>query len=283
MRSRASTFEIGHPKLITPMFFRHLGTVMESLTFEMGQEGPANGTVQLVAQGEEKAAATIDATPDAYQLKRFSQGRGFIRRGGVALAQVSGGNLSFSNNLERVRVIRDDGKIEAADPTIATCTGVMSLRFDGATLVAEAAKGDAVALEYGFSMAEGWALTFELFRVFLPKPKYAIGGPGGVEAMARRLWQRRRYDAAGEAAQRRGELHLRSHGKRTDMGPAALGPDPTPALPGLFMEVIGHRVEHRLDQCDQAAHEHAAGQRIGDRERDREVHAGEAQCFQHRS
>jgi hypothetical protein len=182
MRSRASTFEIGHPKLITPMFFRHLGTVMESLTFEMGQEGPANGTVQLVAQGEEKAAATIDATPDAYQLKRFSQGRGFIRRGGVALAQVTGGSLRFSNNLERVQVIRDDGKIEAADPTIATCTGVMSLRFDGATLVAEAAKGDAVALEYGFSMAEGWALTFELFRVFLPKPKYAIGGPGGVEA-----------------------------------------------------------------------------------------------------
>jgi hypothetical protein len=31
-------------------------------------------------------------------------------------------------------------------------------------------------------MAEGWQLTFELFRVFLPKPKYAVSGPGGVEA-----------------------------------------------------------------------------------------------------
>ncbi|QLH37704.1 MAG: hypothetical protein HWD60_00050 [Defluviicoccus sp.] len=31
-------------------------------------------------------------------------------------------------------------------------------------------------------MAEGWSLTFELFRVFLPKPKYAVSGPGGVEA-----------------------------------------------------------------------------------------------------
>ena len=130
----------------------------------------------------EEAAATIDATPDTFVLKRFSQGRGFIKRGDVPLAGVTAGNLNFSNNLERVRVIRDDGKIEAADPTIATCTGVMSLRFDGATLVAEAANGDAVALEYGFSMAEGWALTFELFRVFLPKPKYAVSGPGGVEA-----------------------------------------------------------------------------------------------------
>ena len=148
----------------------------------MGSEGPANGTVQVVAQGEEKASATIDATPDAFALKRFSQGRGFIKRGGVPLAGVTGGSLTFSNNLERVRVIRDDGKIEAADPTIATCTGAMTVRFDGATLVAEAANGDPVVVEYGFTMAEGWSLSFELFRVFLPKPKYAVSGPGGVEA-----------------------------------------------------------------------------------------------------
>jgi hypothetical protein len=176
------TFEIGHPKLITPVFFRHLGTVMESLAFEMGQVGPANGTVQLVAQGEEKAAATLDATPDAFALKRFSQSRGFIRRGGVPLAGVTGGNLTFSNNLERVRTLREDGRIEAADPTTASCQGTMTVRFDGATLVAEAANGEPVALEYGFSMADGWSLTFELFRVFLPKPKYSVSGPGGVEA-----------------------------------------------------------------------------------------------------
>ena len=176
------TFEIGHPQLVTPVFFRHLGTVMESLAFEMGREGPANGTVQLVAQGEEKASATIDAAPGSFALKRFSQGRGFITRGGSPLAGVTGGSLTFSNNLERVRVIRDDGKIEAAEPTIATCTGAMTLRFDGATLVAEATNGDPVSVEYGFAMAEGWQLSFELFRVFLPKPKYAVSGPGGVEA-----------------------------------------------------------------------------------------------------
>ena len=168
------TFEIGHSKLATPVFFRHLGTVMESLAFEMGREGPATGTVQVVAQGEEKATATVDATPDTFALKRFSQGRGFIKRSGVSLAGVTGGSLTFSNNLERVRVIRDDGRIEAADPTIATCTGAMTVRFDGATLVIEAANGDPVSFEYGFSMAEGWELSFELFRVFLAKPKYAV-------------------------------------------------------------------------------------------------------------
>ena len=58
----------------------------------------------------------------------------------------------------------------------------MTVRFDGATLVAEATNGDPVALEYGYSFADGYSLRFELPRVFLPKPKYAISGPGGVEA-----------------------------------------------------------------------------------------------------
>jgi hypothetical protein len=176
------TIEIGHPKLTAPVFFRHLGTVMESLTFEMGQEGPANARLQLVAQGEERFAATADTSPDAFSLRRFSQGRGFIRRGGAALAGVTGGSLTFSNNLERVRVIREDGKIEAADPTFASAEGSMAVRFDGATLVAEAANGDPVSLEYGFSFVDGYALRFELPRVFLPKPKYSVTGPGGVEA-----------------------------------------------------------------------------------------------------
>jgi hypothetical protein len=176
------TIEIGHPRLTTPVFFRHLGTVMESLTFEMGQEGPANARLQLVAQGEERFAATVDNDPEAFSLRRFSQGRGFIRRGGSALAGVTGGSLTFSNNLERVRVIREDGRIEAADPTFASAEGSMSVRFDGATLVAEAANGDPVSLEYGFSFLDGYALRFELPRVFLPKPKYSVTGPGGVEA-----------------------------------------------------------------------------------------------------
>ena len=136
------TIEIGHRKLVTPVFFRHLGTVAESLAFEMGQEGPVNAKLQLVAQGEEAAGVTADATPDSFSLKRFSQGRGFIRRGGTPLAGVTGGSLTFSNNLERVRVIREDGKIQAADLTFASAQGQLTVRFDGTTLVSEATNGD---------------------------------------------------------------------------------------------------------------------------------------------
>ncbi|MGZ8351472.1 MAG: phage tail tube protein, partial [Allosphingosinicella sp.] len=76
----------------------------------------------------------------------------------------------------------EDGKIEAADPTFASAQGGMTVRFDGTTLVDEATNGAPVAFDYRYSFADGYYLRFELPRVFLPKPKYAIAGPGGVEA-----------------------------------------------------------------------------------------------------
>ena len=174
--------EIGHPKLTTPVFFRHAGAVLEELSFQMGQEGPANATVSVVAQGEETATATLEPNPAAFALRRFSQGRGRIVRAGSPLAGVTSGSLTFSNGIERVRSIREDGRIDGADPTLATCEGSLTVRFDGETLMAEAASGDPVALVYGFAMAEGYALSFTLPRVYLPKPKYSITGPAGVEA-----------------------------------------------------------------------------------------------------
>ena len=42
--------------------------------------------------------------------------------------------------------------------------------------------GDPISLEYGFLTPEGYALKFEIFRIFLPQPKRAIPGPGGVPA-----------------------------------------------------------------------------------------------------
>lgn len=49
-------------------------------------------------------------------------------------------------------------------------------------MVAEALSGDPISLEYGFTASSGHSLSFLLPRVFLPKPKYKIPGPGGVEA-----------------------------------------------------------------------------------------------------
>lgn len=177
------TIEIGHPQLVTPAYFRHVGAVFESLSLSLGEEGPANATIGVVAQGEDKFSTTIDGAPTTYTLRRFSQGLGYIEKAGSALGNVTAAQIDFSNNIERVRVIRQDGRIEGADPALATAQGQMTLRFDGTTLVQEAADGTPVALEYGITMnPEGFYVAFDLPRVFLPKPKYEIPGPGGVEA-----------------------------------------------------------------------------------------------------
>lgn len=178
------TFEIGHGQLTTPVFFRHTGSVLESLAFDLGLEGPANGRIGVVAQAEASASSTIDSTPvSAYAAGRFSQGYGYIKKGGSQLGGVTAGNLTFSNTLERVRTIRPDGKIDAADPTIAVCNGSMTVRFDGDTLVDEAASGDPIDIEYGLLTSGGThLLKFVLPRVFLPQPKRSVTGPGGVSA-----------------------------------------------------------------------------------------------------
>ena len=79
------TFEIGHPKLVTPVFFRQPASVLESLDFEMGLEGPANGTGGSWWRRARPATRRRSTTrPTATRCKRFSQGRGTIKQGGAA-------------------------------------------------------------------------------------------------------------------------------------------------------------------------------------------------------
>lgn len=206
------TIEIGHPQLLTPVFFRHLGTLMESLAFEMGAEGPANASIQLVAQGEERASTTIDAGAGGYPLKRFSQGRGVITRGGQPLAGVTGGSLSVSNNLERVRVLRDDGRIEAAEPTIATCSGQISLRFDGDNAGRRSderrAAGAHLRLQHGRRLGAELRAVPRLPAEAEVQHRRSRRHRSPLR-LARRRRRSRRHTAARTAAQRRRQLRLR--------------------------------------------------------------------------
>ncbi|WP_096700083.1 phage tail tube protein [Magnetospirillum sp. 15-1] len=176
--------EIGHAALATPKFFRHGGAKLDKLAFDMARSGAANASIGVIAQGESEAAATIDITPTSFALKRFSQGSGTIRVGGSQLANVVGGKLSFSNNLERVETIRADGLIDGVDETEATAEGSVDIRFGtDTTLTAAIAAESPVAMEYGFTIpGSAFALTFHLPRVFCPKKKQEIKGPGGIQA-----------------------------------------------------------------------------------------------------
>lgn len=176
------TIEVGHPNLVAPVFYRHVGAMLESLSVDLANDGsPSSAQLQVVAQGETSATTTIDGTPDQFVLIPFSKSCGYVYRDGAALGGVTGGNITFSNNLERIRTIRCDNLIDGADPTTATCNGTVTLRFDNSTLEDVAATGGPIALQYGMHTATGWSLEFDVPAAALSRPKRPIEGPGGVQ------------------------------------------------------------------------------------------------------
>ena len=77
---------------------------------------------------------------------------------------------------------RDGGLIEGADPTIAALTGRIDARFADTTLIDLAAGGTPVDLEFAYTLSAQAKLVLTAHEVYLPKPKLAVEGPGGVQA-----------------------------------------------------------------------------------------------------
>ncbi len=175
--------EFGHTKLATQKHFLNTGAKLDTLSFPMQRTGAAEADLGVIAQGETSGPTAQDASPLSYALKRFNNGKGSIKVAGGQLANVTAGQFSFSNNMEKVETIRDDGLIDGADETEATATGTIDVRFSTDTTLADAIDAETpVALEYGFTIpgGAGHALTFKLPRVFLPRKKLPISGPGGI-------------------------------------------------------------------------------------------------------
>lgn len=179
----SKTLELGHTQLVTPAFYRFAGCKFGTLAFDLSRTGPANATVNVIAQGRASAGTTIDGSAAAYVLDRFSQGRGAVRMNGAQVGNITAGSFSFSNNLEPVETIRSDGLIDGVDEGEATATGGMTVRFANDAALTTAADGQTpVALEYNLSLPIGWLFKVTMPRVFLPKPKATVTGPAGVEA-----------------------------------------------------------------------------------------------------
>jgi hypothetical protein len=135
-----------------------------------------------IAQGETRFGATQGGTPTSLTFSRISQFQGSIKRAGNPVGNLTGGSVTYSNNLEKIETIRDDGLIEGADPTIAALTGRIDVRFADTTLIDLAAGGTPVDLEFAYTLSAQAKLVLTAHEVYLPKPKLAVEGPGGVQA-----------------------------------------------------------------------------------------------------
>ena len=174
------SIEVGQPEV--PAFFMHTGVKLNSIALEFQCAGAAAATIGAVAQGETRYGASQGGTPTSLAFSRISQFQGSITRGGSPVGNLTGGSLTYANNLEKIETIRSDGLIDGADPTVAALTGRIDVRFADTGLIDDAASGTPVDLEFGYTLSATAKVLFTAHEVYLPKPKLAVEGPGGVQA-----------------------------------------------------------------------------------------------------
>ncbi|MFN3628437.1 MAG: phage tail tube protein [Hylemonella sp.] len=188
------SLETGLPDI--PAWFVASGVMVNSLQVGFARSGAANATVGLIAQGETKQAVSLDTTPTTRDILRFNQFQGSIKKGGTALGNVVSAQLTYSNNLERIETIRSDGKIDGADPTVASLTGNLEVRFADTQLIDAATNNTPLELTFAYTIDATKRLTFIAHEVYLPKPKLSISGPGGIQATFE--WQAAKNVAANK-------------------------------------------------------------------------------------
>ncbi|MDD3371504.1 MAG: phage tail tube protein, partial [Alphaproteobacteria bacterium] len=152
------------------------------MQLSFARSGGASATINCIAQGESRASASAGGTPTELTMTRFNQFQGAVKKDGVQLGNVTGAQLTYTNNLEKIETIRDDGKIDGADPTVAALTGSIEVRFADTSLIDAATNNTPVELTFGYTIDADRSIIFKAHEVYLPKPKLSISGPGGVHA-----------------------------------------------------------------------------------------------------
>lgn len=174
--------EVGLPQV--PSFGMNYGVTGNIMRIAMSRGGLLNATLGLIAQGETLSSTTSAGTPSAVTIERFAQATGTVKQGATTLADIVSADFTFSNSIDKVEVIRGDGRIGGADAGMAMASGTIVCRFGDTTLLDIATGGTPVDLNFGWTKAgtPNSSLLFDLPRVFLPRSKRPITGPAGVQA-----------------------------------------------------------------------------------------------------
>jgi hypothetical protein len=174
------SIEVGMPDV--PSYGMNFGAGANTLAISLQRSGLLNATIGIIAQGETRSTSSGAGVPAESVIERFTQFTGTIRRDGVPLGNVTSGSFNFSNGLDKVEVIRPDGRIGGIDPAMVAVTGEAVVRFADTTLLDLAVAGTPIELSYGWSISAAKALTITAHSVWLPRPKLPITGPNGVQA-----------------------------------------------------------------------------------------------------
>jgi hypothetical protein len=176
----SNSVELGFPDV--PSYAMMTGVRADAIELDFSPSGPATATLRMIGQGEARGTTSGGGTPTTSAYTAFQKPQGSISRGGSALAQITAANLTFSNNMEAVRTIRADRRIEGADPGIASATGRLTARFENTTLLNQAQNAQSAEFAFAYTIDANRSLGFTLHEVYLALAKTPVEGPGGVEA-----------------------------------------------------------------------------------------------------
>ena len=98
----------------------------------------------------------------------------------------------------RIETVRGDGRIDGADPSLASLAGTIEVRFADQTLLDQALNGAPAEIEFTYSAGPAASFTLTAHAVYLPRPRLALQGPGGVQASF--AWQAARDPVLGRMA-----------------------------------------------------------------------------------
>lgn len=158
------------------------GVMANSLTIGRARTGAARATLNLISQRQSSEVATAAGTPVVLPTNLFSNLQGVLLSGDRRIANITGAELSFNNNLDVVEALRDDGLIEGSDPGGTQLGLSLTSRYSINAPKQAADSKTPVDIRFGYYEASSGAeLGFHLHRLRLPKPRKSVDGPGGIE------------------------------------------------------------------------------------------------------
>lgn len=175
----SQAIEIHHPG--PGRYHLNSGVMARSLRLQWQRSGTTQMTLSCLSQQEEVSENASSGTPEAFPWQRFTQRRGLIELDSTALADVVSASLTLDNGPEPREDIRPDGLISGADPGRFMAGVDLTVRYRTAELYDAAAAGTPLALTLAYEIDADRRLSFHLPRVWLPKPRLEIQGPGGIQ------------------------------------------------------------------------------------------------------
>lgn len=161
------------------------GVRANTLQVSMTPDGAAAATIGLMGLSETTGSSSGAGTPVVTGYTRFHNVNGSISKGGSALAAVTAGEFTVTNDMEMVPAIRSDYAMEGIDFGQSGASGTLTLRFKDHTLRTDANNRTAVALAYALTIDANTSVTFNFPRAFLAAQGNPIEGPRGVSQQFR--------------------------------------------------------------------------------------------------